>query len=136
MICQVRGVYLDRFEENVGLANLLKAAFLLIFPALTMYKTWKTGNTRRDSPTTRAKSQVLGDICFDPYGIVMSDIFISYKREDQATARQLANALETEGWTIWWDPKLRAGEHFDDVIEKALSDVIVMGLIARSNPDM
>ena len=52
----------------------------------------------------------------------MSDIFISYKREDQATARQLANALESEGWTVWWDPKLRAGERFNDVIEKALNE--------------
>ena len=51
----------------------------------------------------------------------MSDIFISYKREDQALARKLADALESEGWTVWWDPKLRAGEHFDDVIEKALT---------------
>src|SRR5262245_1785363 len=51
----------------------------------------------------------------------MSDIFISYKREEQATARKLANALESEGWTVWWDPKLRAGERFNDVIEKALS---------------
>jgi TIR domain len=59
----------------------------------------------------------------------MSDIFISYRREDQITARKLADALEGEGWTVWWDPKLRAGEHFDDVIEKALSEakcVIVM----------
>lgn len=59
----------------------------------------------------------------------MSDIFISYKREDQTTARKLADALEGEGWTVWWDPKLREGEHFDDVIEKALDDakcVIVM----------
>src|SRR5262249_26140125 len=59
----------------------------------------------------------------------MSDIFISYKREEQAMARNLANALEREGWTVWWDPKLRAGEHFDDVIEKALNEakcVIVM----------
>jgi hypothetical protein len=59
----------------------------------------------------------------------MSDIFISYKREDQATARKLADALEGEGWTVWWDPKLRTGEHFDDVIEKALNEakcVIVM----------
>src|SRR5262245_10037872 len=59
----------------------------------------------------------------------MSDIFISYKREEQPVARKLANALESEGWSIWWDPKLRAGEHFDDVIEKALNEarcVIVM----------
>jgi TIR domain len=52
----------------------------------------------------------------------MSDIFISYKREDQATARKLADALEGEGWTVWWDPKLRAGERFNDVIEKALNE--------------
>ena len=55
----------------------------------------------------------------------MSDIFISYKREEQATARKLANALESEGWTVWWDPKLRAGERFNDVIEKALNEVKV-----------
>lgn len=59
----------------------------------------------------------------------MSDIFISYKREEQAVARNLANALERQGWSVWWDPKLRAGEHFDDVIETALQEakcVIVM----------
>jgi hypothetical protein len=52
----------------------------------------------------------------------MSDIFISYKREEQDKARQLANALEKMGWSVWWDPKLRAGEYFDDVIEKALQE--------------
>jgi formylglycine-generating enzyme required for sulfatase activity len=59
----------------------------------------------------------------------MSDIFISYKREDQPEARKLADALEREGWSVWWDPKLRAGEHFDDVIEIALKEskcVVVM----------
>src|SRR5262245_59182221 len=59
----------------------------------------------------------------------MSDIFISYNRVDEATARKVADALGAEGWTVWWDPKLRAGERFDDVIEKALDDarcVIVM----------
>jgi hypothetical protein len=59
----------------------------------------------------------------------LGDIFISYKREEQPEARKLANALEREGWSVWWDPKLRAGEHFDDVIEKALREskcVIVM----------
>ena len=48
----------------------------------------------------------------------MSDIFISYKREDQPIAKKLADALQREGWDVWWDPKLRAGEHFDEVIEK------------------
>jgi len=59
----------------------------------------------------------------------MSDIFISYKREEQPTARKLANALESEGWTVWWDPRLRAGERFNDVIENALKEskcVVVM----------
>jgi formylglycine-generating enzyme required for sulfatase activity len=50
----------------------------------------------------------------------MSDIFISYKREEQPTARKLADALEREGWTVWWDPKLRAGDDFDEVIEAVL----------------
>jgi len=50
----------------------------------------------------------------------MSDIFISYKREEQPTAKRLAIALERHGWSVWWDPHLRVGEHFDDVIEEAL----------------
>jgi hypothetical protein len=68
----------------------------------------------------------------------MSDIFISYKREEQATARKVANALESEGWTVWWDPKLRAGEIFDDVIEKALNEakcVIVLWSKLSVNPE-
>lgn len=50
------------------------------------------------------------------------DIFVSYKRQDQPAARQLAEALAAEGWKVWWDPALRAGEHFDQVIEQALAD--------------
>jgi len=59
----------------------------------------------------------------------MSDIFISYNREDQPIAKKLADALQREGWDVWWDPRLRVGEHFDEVIEKALDEakcVIVM----------
>ncbi|HVO78393.1 MAG TPA: toll/interleukin-1 receptor domain-containing protein [Candidatus Bathyarchaeia archaeon] len=52
----------------------------------------------------------------------MADIVISYKREEQETARALADALRASGWTVWWDPKLRAGEHFDDAIEQAIRD--------------
>jgi hypothetical protein len=49
-------------------------------------------------------------------------IFISYKREEQNTASKLADALEGAGWTVWWDPMLRAGGYFDEVIEKALNE--------------
>lgn len=52
----------------------------------------------------------------------MSDIFISYKREEQPVARRLAEALEKKGWSVWWDPNLRGGEYFDEVIERALKE--------------
>ena len=52
----------------------------------------------------------------------MADIFISYAREDQRYARGLSVALENQGWSVWWDPKLRAGERFDDVIDGALKE--------------
>ncbi len=52
----------------------------------------------------------------------MADIFISYKREDMALASKLTNALKGEGWTVWWDPNLPAGEYFDEVIEKELNE--------------
>jgi hypothetical protein len=64
----------------------------------------------------------------------MTDIFLSYKREDQRTAKSLAEALEAKGWSVWWDPKLQAGEHFDTVIEKALQEArcVVVLWSARS----
>jgi len=64
----------------------------------------------------------------------MTDIFISYKREDQKVAKTLAEALEAEGRSVWWDPKLQAGEHFDTVIEKALQEArcVVVLWSARS----
>jgi len=52
-----------------------------------------------------------------------SDIFISYKREDRAQAQILAEALARRGWDVWWDPRLRSGEHFDEVIERELQSV-------------
>ena len=52
----------------------------------------------------------------------MADIFISYKREEQPIAIRLTDAFEQKGWSVWWDPKLRTGDRFDDVIEGALRD--------------
>lgn len=50
----------------------------------------------------------------------MTDIFISYAREDRARAARLANALEACGWSVWWDRKIIAGQSFDEAIEREL----------------
>jgi TolB-like protein len=52
----------------------------------------------------------------------MTDIFLSYSREDQATARRFAEAFEREGLSVWWDQTLKPGEAYDRVTEKALQD--------------
>ncbi|MEO8467649.1 MAG: TIR domain-containing protein [Gammaproteobacteria bacterium] len=52
----------------------------------------------------------------------MSDIFLSYNREDQAVARRFATAFETHGFSVWWDATLRSGEAYDEVTEKALRE--------------
>ena len=54
-------------------------------------------------------------------GQYMTDVFISYAREDQELARALATELEAAGYTTWWDTELRSGEDFYEVILSALS---------------
>jgi TolB-like protein len=48
------------------------------------------------------------------------DIFLSYTREDQATAQRFAEAFEGQGFSVWWDVTLRSGEAYDQVTEEAL----------------
>lgn len=53
-------------------------------------------------------------------GQAMSDIFISYAREDRPRAEMVASALEGHGWSVWWDRDLRAGKNIALVIEEEL----------------
>jgi hypothetical protein len=46
----------------------------------------------------------------------MSDIFVSYAREDEERAQELAHALEAEGWKVFWDRTIPPGKTWRDVI--------------------
>lgn len=59
---------------------------------------------------------------YDPAPFSMlSDVFISYAAGDEPRASELAAALETKGWTVWWDRHIPPGRTFDEVIEQALT---------------
>jgi formylglycine-generating enzyme required for sulfatase activity len=52
----------------------------------------------------------------------MSDIFISYAKEDRSRARTIAQALETEGWSVWWDRNIPFGKIFPQVIQEEIGN--------------
>ena len=49
-------------------------------------------------------------------------IFLSFAREDIETAKRLDAALRARGWEVWWDARLKAGEIWDEKIERALDE--------------
>lgn len=53
-------------------------------------------------------------------------IFLSYKREDEARVARLARALESAGFSLWWDRQLPAGEDWRSEIEQALDSAKVV----------
>ncbi len=59
----------------------------------------------------------------------MADVFISYARTDKERVAPLVAAIEAQGWSVWWDPEIDAGQQFDDQIEaelKAAKAVLVV----------
>jgi hypothetical protein len=50
----------------------------------------------------------------------LTDIFISYAREDQSRVRDLVTVLEKCGWSVFWAPKVRPGQKWRDHIFQAL----------------
>ncbi|HEY3800450.1 MAG TPA: toll/interleukin-1 receptor domain-containing protein [Caulobacteraceae bacterium] len=51
-----------------------------------------------------------------------TDVFISYKREDEVRVARLAQALEKAGFTIWWDRGLPGAESWRENIGAALAE--------------
>lgn len=52
----------------------------------------------------------------------MSDVFISYARQDEAIARRVATALQHIGIAVWWDADLPAHRAYSEVIEARLTE--------------
>jgi adenylate cyclase len=50
----------------------------------------------------------------------MADVFVSYARSDKPRVAPLVAAIEAQGWSVWWDPAIDAGQQFDDQIEAEL----------------
>ncbi|MBL8343017.1 MAG: toll/interleukin-1 receptor domain-containing protein [Rubrivivax sp.] len=50
----------------------------------------------------------------------MTDVFISYKREDEGRVAPLVQGLQAEGLSVWWDRALPGGESWRAQITQAL----------------
>lgn len=45
----------------------------------------------------------------------MSDIFLSYAREDQERAKSVVDALKSKGRSVFFDPKIVPGQTWDQM---------------------
>lgn len=52
----------------------------------------------------------------------MTNIFISYSRNDRPVVQHMASALQHEGFNVWWDTEIPPGSTFADVIDKRLNE--------------
>jgi serine/threonine-protein kinase len=51
----------------------------------------------------------------------MSDVFVSYKAEDRRRVKSLVDALESEGYSVWWDEQIGGGATWRHAIEAELN---------------
>lgn len=51
----------------------------------------------------------------------MSDVFVSYKAEDRKRVRPLVEALEADGFSVWWDEQIGGGAGWRHTIEAELN---------------
>jgi serine/threonine-protein kinase len=51
----------------------------------------------------------------------MSDVFVSYKAEDRQRVRPLVQCLQADGYSVWWDEHIGAGDTWRETIERELN---------------
>src|SRR5580698_8718402 len=59
----------------------------------------------------------------------MADVFVSYARSDRVRVAPLVAAIEAQGWSVWWDPAIEAGQQFDDQIDAELQAASVVVVV-------
>jgi len=50
----------------------------------------------------------------------MSENLVSYNREDMKIAQSIVDGMTAEGFNVWVDQNLRAGENYDEITEAPL----------------
>ncbi len=50
----------------------------------------------------------------------MPDVFISYNAEDRRRIQPLVQSLQSEGYSVWWDQHIGAGDEWRQTIERQL----------------
>jgi serine/threonine-protein kinase len=51
----------------------------------------------------------------------MADVFVSYKAEDRRRVKPLVDALEADGYSVWWDEQIGGGATWRRAIEAELN---------------
>ena len=51
----------------------------------------------------------------------MADVFVSYKAEDRRRVKALVDALEADGFSVWWDAQIGGGAHWREDIQEQLA---------------
>jgi TolB-like protein len=51
----------------------------------------------------------------------MTDVFVSYKAEDRKRVKPLVEALEADGYSVWWDEQIGGGASWRRAIEAELN---------------
>ncbi len=59
----------------------------------------------------------------------MTDVFLSYKREDEALASELVSRIRTTGIGVWWDRDIPPGAPWEKTIEDQLSSAEIVIVI-------
>ena len=86
-------------------------------PTIRIWRTVCLSQRKGDGAKLLLDSLLLKDIRG-----AMTDVFVSYASEDRARIAPLVEALEAEGWSVWWDQHMHAGPNFRTLIENALRD--------------